>query len=85
MRSKPPAPPTPAEIAHHVDLLVAVADCTGARTLVTATESTAAADTLFHTCVGMAPRPAPSGHDLHTVPAETATALGGTKAVEHPQ
>lgn len=84
-KPRPASPPSPAEIAHHVDLLVAAADCTGARTLVAATESAAAADTLFHTCLGTATRPAPSGHDLHAVPAEAPPALGGTKTVDHPQ
>ena len=80
---KPASPPTPTEIAHHVDLLVAAADCTGARTLVAATESPAAGDALFHTCLRTAARPTGSGRDLRPVPAVAAAAGGGAERVEH--
>jgi hypothetical protein len=80
----PPPAPTPAEIAHHVEALVSIADCTGARTLLVSTGS-ATADSTYHACIGIGLNPASSGHDLGAVPREATAAGGGGKPVEHPQ
>ncbi len=76
------SPPTQAGIAHHLELLVAIADCTGARTLLRSVGS-ATADSTYQACIGNPV--APSGRDLGAVPGEAATARSGSETIEHPQ
>ncbi len=79
----PPTPPTADEIARHVESLVSIADCTGARTLLISAGHTATADSTYLACIG--PPTVAAEHDLASGAGRTATARPGDGGVEHPR